>query len=166
MMTLAALIAVRKGDDSYDALARRGGMTTSTLHAYAKGENKDFPPPSAVMQLSRAIDVKPWEIVVAAALGLGFEPEVESDDRSTALGRSLPSEVDALPMQSQRAILETARAMVALMYGEREDGDTDPEAVASRAVAAHNSAVARTSSRTRPGDHTDASGRNSRQRSS
>src|SRR5690349_5605398 len=73
VMTLADLIAARKGDLSYEALAQRGGLSTAAVHKFATGNNKDFPPPATVHGLARALQVPVRDVVMAAAYGLGLD---------------------------------------------------------------------------------------------
>lgn len=139
MMTLADLIAARKGDDSYERLAERGGLSTAAMHKFGAGQNKDFPPPETVLRLARALGVTPGEIVTAAAYGLGIDMR-QDIEAGPALGRMLPAEVDELPSHAQKAIVDGATSMVALMYGiDRED---DPQVVAGRAAERRAAAVA------------------------
>jgi hypothetical protein len=113
MMTLAQLIAANKGADSYDTVAKRGGMATSVLHKFSQGKNAEFPPADTVFALARGLQVQPSVVVMAAAQGLGID--MEDQVGGPLLGRALPPEVDDLPEESKRAIIDTARAMVALM---------------------------------------------------
>lgn len=133
MMTLADLIATRKGDATYEALAERGGMSPSALHKYASGLNKDFPPPESVIAIAKAIDVAHSEVVVAAAYGLGLEVEALSAEGGPSLGRLLPPDVDNLPPHAQRAIVDFARTMITLMYGEEPASEGAPQAARSAA---------------------------------
>jgi len=145
-MTLADLIAARKGDASYETLAQRGGLSTAAMHKFAVGNNKDFPPPATVLGLAQALQVSVRDVVTAAAYGLGLEMRDDSGTPAApALGRLLPAEVDQLPAHAQRAIVDMATAMVALMYGD--DPETDPAKVAGSAARQRDAAVADLSDR-------------------
>lgn len=68
---LAALIAERKGERSYDDLARRGGLGRSAIHRLATRPVLGLPDPETIVGLAAALDVSVDRVAVAALRSAG-----------------------------------------------------------------------------------------------
>lgn len=126
MMTLVELMTAKRVD-SYEKFAKRAGMAPASAHKFGTGGNADFPPVDTIGRLAGALGVSPGLVVLASAQGLGID--MDEVIEGSALGRALPADVDQLPAYAQQLILDTARALLAVMRGMDELPTPDTETI-------------------------------------
>jgi hypothetical protein len=68
---LAALILRRKGNRSYDDLAKRGGLRRATIHRLVTSPVRALPDPDTMTKLAVALDVTVDQVAVAALRAAG-----------------------------------------------------------------------------------------------
>lgn len=69
---LATLILRRKGQQSYDDLAKRSGLRRATIHRLATSPVRALPDPDTMLKLAVALDVSIDQVAVAALRAAGL----------------------------------------------------------------------------------------------
>lgn len=97
---LARLIAERKGDRSYDDLARRGGLTRATVHRLATAPVRSLPDPETIIGLAAALDVSVDRVAVAAlrSAGVPVQDRFSAGDVLEGLDRLTPAQRAAVEL--------------------------------------------------------------------
>jgi transcriptional regulator with XRE-family HTH domain len=102
---LAELILRRKGDRSYDDVAKRGGLRRATIHRLATSPVRALPDPDTMIKLAAALDVSVDQVAVAALRAAG----VPVTDRFTA--GDVIDGLDRLTPAQRAAIEQVIRVM-------------------------------------------------------
>lgn len=110
--TLAALINLRKGDRSYEALSRdcHGNPSRARLQQMATQKLREFPDPETIQGLSRGLGATVTDIILASARSLGLSVAVGDPDALVVAGAG------NLDAGAQDVILGLARELL-----KRED---------------------------------------------
>ena len=91
---LAALILRCKGHQSYDDLAKRGGLRRATIHRLATNPVRALPDPDTMVKLAVALEVPVDQVAVAAlrAAGVPVADNLASAAAIPGLDRLTPSQ--------------------------------------------------------------------------
>lgn len=108
LLTLADLIRAKFAERGWKSLAEKSALSEPLWRKLESGGNNSFPAPESIRGLALGLEIKEREVIIAAAVGLGFDME----DDSAQLGRMLPKEIDDLSDQSKRALADMAEALV------------------------------------------------------
>jgi len=97
---LAQLIAERKGDRSYDDLARRGGLTRATVHRLATAPVRSLPDPGTIVSLAAALDLSVDRVAVAVlrSAGVPVSDHFSAGDVLEGLDRLTPAQRAAVEL--------------------------------------------------------------------
>lgn len=107
---LAYLIAVRKGDRSYQRIAEDSGgaITRNRVQQLAtEPRQKQFPSPETIRGLARALGATETEVVAAAARSVGIDVRYGIDPRALVIGRA-----GELPARARDAIVAIAHELL------------------------------------------------------
>jgi len=110
-LTLGQLIDARRGNRSYEALARDCGGTPGAkrLQQLAKKPVRNFPDPDSIRALALGLGASVTTVVMACARSLGLTVNTGDDPTSLVIGQAAQ-----LPAAARDAIIAVAREMLKL----------------------------------------------------
>lgn len=98
--------------ESYNALAKRGGLPRQTIQAIVQRDGHAMPRQATLVKLAQALQLPLHKVQAAAAASAASSPDgqhpVESDDALTVM---LERAIDGLTDEHRQVLLATARAL-------------------------------------------------------
>lgn len=109
-------------DESYASIARRGGMSRSTVYAIAKRPtHRQTPHPDTITALAKGLQMPESRVRSAAGMAAGFTGSVTSAIK-TERGRLIAEALDELDDERLESLARRARHLLAEMREEAPEG--------------------------------------------